>query len=88
VASDRQLVVRHVDRGDVEVDEEVVQADGRDRVAQGLERHGMVAHGKLKLFRRDVWAFDETAGLPRLRHLRHLDLGSLEPVDSTLPAFY
>ncbi len=42
-----------VDRGDVVVDQEVVEADGRHRPAQRLERHAVVAGRELELLEAD-----------------------------------
>ena len=53
-AADAQTVGCGVDVRDVEVDEEVVHAGRRDRVAEALERHPAVAQGERDLFSREV----------------------------------
>ena len=47
--ADRQLEPRRVDERDVVVDQQVVQPDRRDRVAERLERHPVVAGSELEL---------------------------------------
>ena len=43
-----------VDRGDVEVDQEIVEARRRDRLTQDLERKRVVARGESKLVEGDA----------------------------------
>ncbi len=70
IAADHELPRACVDHWDVEVDQQVVQADRRDWVVQRLERHRMVARGELELLWRDVRGRDERARGPRLDGLR------------------
>ena len=49
-------VRRHL--GDVEVDQQIVQPDGRDLVAQRLERHAVVPRRKLQLVEGDAHALE------------------------------
>ena len=70
MATDRELPGARVDHGDVEVDQQIVQADRRDRVVQRLERHRMIARGELELLWRDVRGRDERARGPRLDGFR------------------
>ncbi len=44
-----------LDERDVVVDQQVVQPDGRDRPAERLERHRVVARGEAQLVERDPW---------------------------------
>ena len=53
-AADHELEAVRVDRRDVVVDQEVVQARGRDRMPQGLEREAVVTRGQPQLGRRDA----------------------------------
>ena len=57
------------------MDQQVVQADGRDVVAQGLQRQRVVADRELQLLEGDVRAGDE-----RARGLQSCDRASLEVV--------
>ena len=52
-STQREPPRRGVDLGDVVVDEQVVQAGGREVVAQRLERHPVVARRELELLARD-----------------------------------
>ena len=70
-----ELVGVRVDRRDVEMDQQVVEADRRDVVAQGLLRQRMVADRELQLLDGDVRARDE-----RARGLLRRDRASLEVV--------
>ena len=47
---------RGIDRGDVEVDQQVVQPGRRDRVPQRLKRQRVIPRGELQLLERDVGA--------------------------------
>lgn len=51
---DLEAIGRCVERRDVEVDQQVVQADRRDRVPQGLQRHAVVAEGEVRLLEGDL----------------------------------
>jgi len=53
VPADAQAPCLGVDAGDVEVDQEVVEPERRDRVAEGLERQPVVAGRQLQLLERD-----------------------------------
>lgn len=53
MAADVQAPRVRVDVRDVVVDQEVVQAGGRDVVPEGLERHPVVPRRELKLLARD-----------------------------------
>src|SRR5438094_512261 len=60
MAADRELPGARVDHWDVEVDQQIVQADRRDRVVQRLERHRVIAHCEL------VWIAAAATGLAAL----------------------
>src|SRR6267378_2693323 len=68
---------RRVDHGDVEVDQEIVQADWRDVVAQSLQRHRVIAHRELELLRCYVGGRDQRSGGPGPADFVHLDRASL-----------
>src|SRR5205823_932264 len=78
VAADGQLVTRRVDHRDVEMDQEVVEADRRDVVTQRLERHRVITHRELQLRRRYVGARVQCSGGPGPAVFVHLDRASLE----------
>src|SRR5438067_468959 len=63
---DRELTGGGVDERDVEVDQQVVEADRGDRIAQGFEGHGVVSAGELKLVRSDLRARNQGARGQRL----------------------
>ena len=74
LAADRQLPLRGVDEWDVEVDEQIVEPDRRDRITQGFEGHGVVSAGQLKLVRSNVKARDQGARGQRLDGLPQLSI--------------
>ena len=69
VAADAERVRGHVERRDVEVDEQVVHPDRGDVITQCLERHRVVAHCELQLIGRYLGRLDERARRQRPRPL-------------------
>ena len=59
VAVDGEAEGSRVDTRDVVMNEEVMEPDGSERIAERLERHAVVARGQLQLFARDLVALDE-----------------------------
>src|SRR6266850_7993915 len=85
-AADGKRPIGGINGWNVEVDQNVVEANRSDRIPKGLERHGMVANRQLQLALRDLGALYQRSRRKRICDLvsQTFSLPSQQKADPTV----